>query len=84
MNTHVNELIEAQKRMLGALLASYVYADKKGNVYINRQQVCTLLNISECHFHRLKRSDPSFPVKAFYNGRDYYLLDSVLYYRTNK
>lgn len=29
MNTHVNELIEAQKRMLGALLASYAYADKK-------------------------------------------------------
>lgn len=84
MNTHVNELIEAQKRMLGALLASYVYADKKGNVYINRQQVCVLLNISECHFHRLKRTDPNFPVKAFYNGRDHYLLDDVLSYKPNK
>lgn len=84
MNTHVNELIEAQKRMPGALLASYAYADKKGSVYINRQQVCTLLNISECHFHRLKRTDPSFPVKSFYNGRDHYLLDDVLSYKANR
>lgn len=65
MNSDVNSLIENQKDILEKLLANPSYIDKKGNVFINRQQVCVLLNVSECHFHRLKRTDPNFPVKAF-------------------
>lgn len=84
MNSDVNSLIEDQKDILEKLLANPSYIDKKGNVFINRQQVCVLLNISECHFHRLKRTDPNFPVKAFYNGRNHYLLDDVLSYKVNK
>lgn len=71
MNSDVSNLhIEIQKDILEKLLANPSYIDKNGNVFINRQQVCVLLNVSECHFHRLKRTDPNFPVKAFYNGRD--------------
>lgn len=84
MNSDVNSLIENQKDILEKLLANPSYIDKKGNVFINRQQVCVLLNVSECHFHRLKRTDPTFPVKAFYNGRDHYLLDDVLSYKANR
>ncbi len=84
MNSDVNSLIENQKDILEKLLANPSYIDKKGNVFINRQQVCVLLNVSECHFHRLKRTDPNFPVKAFYNGRDHYLLDDVLSYKANR
>lgn len=84
MNSDVNSLIEGQKDILEKLLANPSYIDKKGNVFINRQQVCVLLNVSECHFHRLKRTDPNFPVKAFYNGRDHYLLDDVLSYKANR
>lgn len=84
MNSDVNSLIENQKDILEKLLANPIYIDKKGNVFINRQQVCVLLNVSECHFHRLKRTDPNFPVKAFYNGRDHYLLDDVLSYKANR
>ena len=84
MNSDVNSLIENQKDILEKLLANPSYIDKKGNVFINRQQVCVLLNVSECHFHRLKRADPNFPVKAFYNGRDHYLLDDVLSYKANR
>lgn len=84
MNSDVNSLIENQKDILEKLLANPSYIDKKGNVFINRQQVCVLLNVSECHFHRLKRTDPNFPVKAFYNGRDHYLLDDVLSYQANR
>lgn len=84
MNSDVNSLIENQKDVLEKLLANPSYIDKKGNVFINRQQVCVLLNVSECHFHRLKRTDPNFPVKAFYNGRDHYLLDDVLSYKANR
>lgn len=73
-----------QKEILEKLLATPSYIDKKGNVFVSRQQVCVLLGISECHFHRLKRSDPSFPVKAFYNGRDHYLLDDVLRYNASR
>ncbi len=69
---------------LERLLSTPCYIDKKGNVFINRQQVCVLLNVSECQFHRLKRADPNFPVKAFYNGRDHYLLDDVLSYKANR
>lgn len=84
MNSDVNSLIEKQKDILEKLLANPSYIDKKGNVFINRQQVCVLLNVSECHFHRLKRTDPNFPIKAFYNGRDHYLLDDVLSYKANR
>lgn len=85
MNSDVSNLhIEIQKDILEKLLANPSYIDKKGNVFINRQQVCVLLNVSECHFHRLKRADPNFPVKAFYNGRDHYLLDDVLSYKANR
>lgn len=84
MNSDVNSLIENQKDILEKLLANPSYIDKKGNVFINRQQVCVLLNVSECQFHRLKRADPNFPVKAFYNGRDHYLLDDVLSYKANR
>lgn len=84
MNSDVNSLIEYQKDILEKLLANTCYIDKEGNVFINRQQVCVLLNVSECHFHRLKRTDPNFPVKAFYNGRDHYLLDDVLSYKANR
>lgn len=84
MNSDVNSLIENQKDILEKLLANPSYIDKKGNVFINRQQVCVLLNVSKCHFHRLKRTDPNFPVKAFYNGRDHYLLDDVLSYKANR
>lgn len=85
MNSDVSNLhIEIQKDILEKLLANPSYIDKNGNVFINRQQVCVLLNISECNFHRLKRTDPNFPVKAFYNGRDHYLLDDVLRYKTNR
>lgn len=84
MNSDVNSLIENQKDILEKLLANPSYIDKKGNIFINRQQVCVLLNVSECHFHRLKRTDPNFPVKAFYNGRDHYLLDDVLSYKANR
>lgn len=84
MNSDVNSLIENQKDILEKLLANPSYIDKKGNVFINRQQVCVLLNVSECHFHRLKRTDPNFPVKSFYNGRDHYLLDDVLSYKANR
>lgn len=85
MNSDVSNLhTEIQKDILEKLLANPSYIDKNGNVFINRQQVCVLLNISECHFHRLKRTDPNFPVKAFYNGRDHYLLDDVLRYKTNR
>ncbi len=84
MNSDVNSLIENKKDILEKLLANPSYIDKKGNVFINRQQVCVLLNVSECHFHRLKRTDPNFPVKAFYNGRDHYLLDDVLSYKANR
>lgn len=59
MNSDVNSLIENQKDILEKLLANPSYIDKKGNVFINRQQVCVLLNVSECHFHRLKRTDPN-------------------------
>lgn len=78
------EHLKIQKEILEELLANPSYIDKKGNVFINRQQVCVLLNVSECHFHRLKRTDPNFPVKAFYNGRDHYLLDDVLSYKANR
>ena len=78
------EHLKIQKDILEELLANPSYIDKKGNVFINRQQVCVLLNISECHFHRLKRTDPNFPVKALYNGRDHYLLDDVLRYKANR
>lgn len=78
------EHLKIQKDILEELLANPSYIDKKGNVFINRQQVCVLLNVSECHFHRLKRADPNFPVKAFYNGRDHYLLDDVLSYKANR
>lgn len=85
MNSDVSNLhIEIQKDILEKLLANPSYIDKKGNVFINRQQVCVLLNVSECQFHRLKRADPNFPVKAFYNGRDHYLLDDVLRYKANR
>ena len=85
MNSDVSNLhTEIQKDILEKLLANPSYIDKKGNVFINRQQVCVLLNISECQFHRLKRADPNFPVKAFYNGRDHYLLDDVLRYKANR
>ena len=84
MNSDVNSLIEDQKDILEKLLANTCFIDKEGNVFINRQQVCVLLNVSECHFHRLKRTDPNFPVKAFYNGRDHYLLDDVLSYKANR
>lgn len=85
MNSDVSNLhIEIQKDILEKLLANPSYIDKNGNVFINRQQVCVLLNVSECHFHRLKRTDPNFPVKAFYNGRDHYLLDDVLSYKANR
>lgn len=84
MNSDVSSLIENQKDILEKLLANPSYIDKKGNVFINRQQVCVLLNVSECHFHRLKRTDLNFPVKAFYNGRDHYLLDDVLSYKANR
>lgn len=84
MNSDVNSLIENQKDILEKLLANPSYIDKKGNVFINRQQVCVLLNVSECQFHRLKKADPNFPVKAFYNGRDHYLLDDVLSYKANR
>ena len=84
MNSDVNSLIEDQKDILDKLLANTCFIDKEGNVFINRQQVCVLLNVSECHFHRLKRTDPNFPVKAFYNGRDHYLLDDVLSYKANR
>lgn len=85
MNSDVSNLhIEIQKDILEKLLANPSYIDKKGNVFINRQQVCVLLNVSECQFHRLKRADPNFPVKAFYNGRDHYLLDDVLSYKANR
>lgn len=78
------EHLKIQKEILEELLANPSYIDKKGNVFINRQQVCVLLNVSECHFHRLKRTDPNFPVKAFYNGRDHYLLNDVLSYKANR
>lgn len=78
------EHLKIQKDILEELLANPSYIDKNGNVFINRQQVCVLLNISECHFHRLKRTDPNFPVKALYNGRDHYLLDDVLRYKANR
>lgn len=78
------EHLKIQKDILEKLLANPSYIDKKGNVFINRQQVCVLLNVSECHFHRLKRTDPNFPVKAFFNGRDHYLLDDVLSYKANR
>lgn len=78
------EHLKIQKDILEKLLANPSYIDKKGNVFINRQQVCVLLNVSECHFHRLKRTDPNFPVKAFYNERDHYLLDDVLSYKANR
>lgn len=78
------EHLKIQKDILEKLLANPSYIDKNGNVFINRQQVCVLLNVSECHFHRLKRTDPNFPVKAFYNGRDHYLLDDVLSYKANR
>ena len=78
------EHLKIQKEILEELLANPSYIDKNGNVFINRQQVCVLLNISECQFHRLKRADPNFPVKAFYNGRDHYLLDDVLRYKANR
>lgn len=78
------EHLKIQKDILEKLLANPSYIDKKGNVFINRQQVCVLLNVSECLFHRLKRTDPNFPVKAFYNGRDHYLLDDVLSYKANR
>ena len=78
------EHLKIQKDILEELLANPSYIDKNGNVFINRQQVCVLLNISECQFHRLKRADPNFPVKAFYNGRDHYLLDDVLRYKANR
>lgn len=78
------EHLKIQKDILEKLLANPSYIDKNGNVFINRQQVCVLLGISECHFHRLKRTDPNFPVKAFYNGRDHYLLDDVLSYKANR
>ena len=78
------EHLKIQKDILEELLANPSYIDKNGNVFINRQQVCVLLNVSECQFHRLKRADPNFPVKAFYNGRDHYLLDDVLRYKTNR
>lgn len=78
------EHLKIQKDILEKLLANPSYIDKKGNVFINRQQVCVLLNVSECQFHRLKRADPNFPVKAFYNGRDHYLLDDVLSYKANR
>lgn len=78
------EHLKIQKEILEELLANPSYIDKKGNVFINRQQVCVLLNVSECQFHRLKRADPNFPVKAFYNGRDHYLLDDVLSYKANR
>lgn len=85
MNSDVSNLhTEIQKYILEKLLANPSCIDKNGNVFINRQQVCVLLNISECNFHRLKRTDPNFPVKAFYNGRDHYLLDDVLRYKTNR
>ena len=85
MNSDVSNLhTEIQKDILEKLLANPSYIDKNGNVFINRQQVCVLLNISECQFHRLKRADPNFPVKAFYNGRDHYLLDDVLRYKANR
>lgn len=85
MNSDVSNLhTEIQKYILEKLLANPGYIDKNGNVFINRQQVCVLLNVSECQFHRLKRADPNFPVKAFYNGRDHYLLDDVLRYKTNR
>ena len=85
MNSDVSNLhIEIQKDILEKLLANPSYIDKNGNVFINRQQVCVLLNVSECQFHRLKRADPNFPVKAFYNGRDHYLLDDVLRYKANR
>lgn len=69
---------------LSELMSKHAYIAKNGDVFINRQQVCVLLGISECHFHRLKRTDPNFPVKAFYNGRDHYLLDDVLRYNANR
>lgn len=78
------EHLKIQKEILEELLANPSYIDKKGNVFINRQQVCVLLNVSECHFHRIKRTDPNFPVKAFYNGHDHYLLDDVLSYKANR
>lgn len=78
------EHLKIQKDILEKLLANPSYIDKNGNVFINRQQVCVLLNVSECQFHRLKRADPNFPVKAFYNGRDHYLLDDVLIYKANR
>lgn len=85
MNSDVSNLhTEIQKDILEKLLSNPSYIDKNGNVFINRQQVCVLLNISECQFHRLKRADPNFPVKAFYNGRDHYLLDDVLRYKANR
>lgn len=85
MNSDVSNLhTEIQKDILEKLLANPSYIDKNGNVFINRQQVCVLLNISEYQFHRLKRADPNFPVKAFYNGRDHYLLDDVLRYKANR
>lgn len=85
MNSDVSNLhTEIQKDILEKLLANPSYIDKNGNVFINRQQVCVLLNVSECQFHRLKRADPNFPVKAFYNGRDHYLLDDVLRYKANR
>ncbi len=80
----VVEHLKIQKEILEELLANPSYIDKEGNMFINRQQVCVLLNVSECHFHRLKRTDPNFPVKAFYNGRDHYLLDDVLSYKANR
>lgn len=69
---------------LSELMSKHAYIAKNGDVFINRQQVCVLLNVSECQFHRLKRADPNFPVKAFYNGRDHYLLDDVLSYKANR
>jgi len=78
------EHLKIQKDILEKLLANPSYIDKNGNVFINRQQVCVLLNVSECQFHRLKRADPNFPVKAFYNRRDHYLLDDVLIYKANR
>lgn len=80
----VVEHLKIQKEILEELLANPSYIDKEGNMFINRQQVCVLLNVSECYFHRLKRTDPNFPVKAFYNGRDHYLLDDVLSYKANR
>lgn len=69
---------------LSELMSEHAHIAKNGDVFINRQQVCVLLGISECHFHRLKRTDPNFPVKAFYNGRDHYLLDNILSCKANR